>query len=79
MDDPIIDQQEQVQLGTIDQTARKAAIHIIHEQVLQDIPCTYLFAPANLSVHSNRVQNYLPAPAGAAETENVWDWWVTNA
>src|SRR5579884_839140 len=74
-----VDQQEKVQLSTIDVNARKAAFHIIHQQVLQDIPVTYLFAPANLSVHSNRLQNYLPAPAGAAETQNVWDWWVTNA
>jgi len=47
--------------------------------VLQDTPVTYLFATANLSVHSNRLQNYLPSPAGAAETQNVWNWWVTNA
>ncbi len=33
-----VDQQEKVQLGTIDQTARKAAFHIIHQQILQRHP-----------------------------------------
>ncbi len=72
-----VDQQEKVQIATLDLNARKAAFHIIHQQILQDIPCTYLFAPANLSVHSNRLHNYLPSPAGATETQNVWDWWVS--
>ncbi len=58
-----VDQQEKVQLATIDQTARKAAFHIIHQQILNDIPCTYLFAPANLSVHSQSLAE-LSALAG---------------
>ncbi len=74
-----VDQQELVQLQTVDQNARKAAFHIIHQQILQDIPVTYLFVAGNVSCHSARLQNYQPAASAAAESTEVENWWVTNA
>ncbi len=56
--------------------ARKAAFHIIHEDVLKDVPVMYLFAPENIACARSDLHNYSPSAVGATETWNVWDWWL---
>jgi len=74
---PIVDQAEQAQMSSADQGFRKQQFHIIHQQILHDLPVMYLFVPQDLWVHANRLHNYNPSGLGAAEMWNVWDWWMS--
>jgi peptide/nickel transport system substrate-binding protein len=60
---PAVDAAEADQLTTLDQSKRKADMHIIHQAVLNDLPGRYLFAAANLYVYNNKLHNYSPSPA----------------
>src|SRR5262249_37677942 len=71
---PEVDQQEQIQQGTNDVNARKAAFHIIHADILKDVPNMFLYSTANIFCWNNNLQNYNPSPFAAAETWNVWEW-----
>jgi peptide/nickel transport system substrate-binding protein len=74
-----VDAAEQAQQSTADINARKAAFHIIHAQVIADVPVFYLYAPANVFCWTRHLHNYLPSPLGATEAWNVWDWWRDDA
>lgn len=71
-----VDQQERVQQSTADVTARKAAFHIIHEDVLKDLPVMYLYAGKNIACARSDLHNYDPSAFAVAEAWNVWDWWL---
>lgn len=73
---PEVDAQERIQEMTADVTAREAAFHIIHADVLKDLPLMYLYAPQQISCARSDLHNYDPSPEGAGETWNVWDWWL---
>lgn len=75
---PEVDTAENAQQQTADQTARKAAFHTIHTDVLKDNPVMYLFTAANIFVYSNHLHNYMPSAVGATEAWNVWDWYLDN-
>jgi len=62
-------------MSSADQTFRKQQFHIIHKQILQDLPVMYLFVPQDLWIHANALHNYNPSALGGAEMWNVWDWW----
>lgn len=73
---PEVDQQERIQQNTTDSTARKDAFHIIHQDVLRDLPVMYLFTPQNVACARSDLHNYNPSALGPEETWNVWDWWL---
>jgi peptide/nickel transport system substrate-binding protein len=76
---PTVDQQERIQLSTDDINARKAAFHIIHEQVLTDLPVMYLYSQAGIGCAVSALHNYDPADpvGGPGDTWNVWDWYLS--
>jgi peptide/nickel transport system substrate-binding protein len=75
---PQVDAAEKTQQSTADITARKAAFHIIHAQVIADVPVFYLYSAANIFCYSNKLHNYMPSPLSATEGWNVWDWWISK-
>jgi peptide/nickel transport system substrate-binding protein len=70
-----VDAAEQAQQSTADINARKVAFHIIHAQIIADVPVFYLYSAANIYCYSNKLHNYAPSPLGATEAWNVWNWW----
>lgn len=76
---PIVDQEESIQLSTDDISARKAAFHIIHEQVLKDLPVMYLYSQAGIGCAISALHHYDPADpvGGPGDTWNVWDWYLS--
>lgn len=75
---PEVDQAETTQQQTADQSARKAAFHTIHTDVVNDAPVMYLYTAANIFVYSSHLQNYKPSALGPSEAWNVWDWYLDN-
>jgi peptide/nickel transport system substrate-binding protein len=75
---PEVDTAENAQQQTADQTARKAAFHTIHTDVLKDAPVMYLYTAANIFCYSSHLQNYKPSALGPSEAWNVWDWYLDN-
>jgi len=75
---PQVDAAEQTQQSTADISARKAAFHTIHAQVIADVPVFYLYSAANIFCYSNKLHNYMPSPLGPTEGWNVWDWWISK-
>src|SRR5258708_2079436 len=75
---PTVDQAEHAQQSTADITARKAAFHTIHAQVIADVPVFYLYGAANIFCYSNKLHNYMPSPLSSTEAWNVWDWWMSK-
>ena len=75
---PEVDQAETTQQQTSDQSARKAAFHTIHTDVINDVPVMYLYTAANIFVYSNHLHNYNPSALGPSEAWNVWDWYLDN-
>jgi len=73
---PQVDAAEHAQQQTADINAQKAAFHIIHAQVIADVPVFYLYSAANIFCYSNKLHNYQPSPLGPTEGWNVWDWWI---
>ena len=75
---PEVDTAETAQQQTADQTARKAAFHTIHTDVINDVPVMFLYTAANIFVYNNHLQNYKPSALGPSEAWNVWDWYLDN-
>jgi peptide/nickel transport system substrate-binding protein len=71
-----VDAAEQTQQTTGDLSARKAAFHIIHSNVLQDFAVMFLYTQANIAIHRNTLHNYNPSALGPSECWNIWDWYV---
>lgn len=72
--DAYIHQEQQ----TADPVARQAAFNQIHSLELSDIPFVVLYSPVDQGIAKTTAHNYAPAPEGASETINVWQWWCTN-
>jgi peptide/nickel transport system substrate-binding protein len=73
-----LDQLYMQEEATADPTARQMVFNQIHQIELTDFPFVVLYATADIAMHKNTVHNYMPGPAGASETINVWQWWCTN-
>ncbi len=73
---PTVDQAIHTEETNPDLNARKQAFNTIHQALLTDLPCMYLYNFGNLWVHRNNVHNYDPSPSGPSETWNVWEWWI---
>lgn len=74
---PAVDKALATEEGTQDQAARKAAFDTIHKAILADAPVFYLYAPRDVAVAKNTLQNYAPSPSGPSETWNIWDWYLS--
>ena len=61
--------------ATNDPTARQHIFNQIHDIYRTDLPFIPLYSPIDLSVVKKGTHNYLPAPQGALETINIWEWW----
>lgn len=64
--------------STINPAARQTAFNAIHQIYLTDFPFITLYAVTNLAIVKKGTHNYAPAPEGALETSNIWQWWCDN-
>lgn len=73
---PQVDMWERQQATDFDQANRAALFHLIHLQLLKDIPLIYLYAAPDICGACVQLHNYRPSSIyGASETWNVQDWW----
>ena len=63
------------ELSTANATARQAVFNQIHRIYLTDFPFISLYSPVDPALVKKGTHNYLPAPQGALETINIWEWW----
>jgi peptide/nickel transport system substrate-binding protein len=75
---PALDKLFAAEEATADPAARQQVFNQIHQIYLTEFPFTTLYSPVDISMHKNSVHNYTPAPEGASETINVWQWWCTG-
>ena len=61
-----------------DPPSRQQVFNQIHQIYLMDYPFIVLYSPSDIGIHKLTVHNYNPAPEGAAETVNIWEWWCTK-
>ncbi len=73
-----MDQLLQQQQQTADPTARQQIFNQIHQIELTDFPFVVLYAPYDIAMVKKGTHNYSPAPTGASETINIWQWWYDN-
>jgi len=73
-----LDQQYTAEESTADPAMRQQAFDQIHQIYLTDFPFVVLYSPVDIAMHKVGLHNYNPAPEGASETINVWQWWCTN-
>jgi len=74
---PALDKLYTAEESTADPAQRQQIFNQIHQIYLTDFPLVVLYSPADISMHKNTVHNYNPAPEGASETINIWQWWCT--
>ena len=72
---PALDKLFAAEQATADPTARQQAFNQIHQIYLTDFPFVVLYGPTDIAIHKKSLHNYDPAPEGASETINVWQWW----
>jgi peptide/nickel transport system substrate-binding protein len=63
---------------TADPAARQAIFNQEHQIYLTQFPFVTLYAPVDIAMHKVTTNNYAPAPEGASETINIWQWWCDN-
>ena len=61
--------------GTADPAMRQQVFNQIHQIYLTDFPFVVLYSPTDIAIHKKSLHNYDPAPEGASETINIWQWW----
>src|SRR5712692_2523031 len=72
---PALDKLFQQEQQTGDPAARQQVFNQIHQIYLTEFPFITLYGPVDIAMHKLSVHNYNPAPEGAAETINIWEWW----
>ncbi len=75
---PALDKLFVQEQATADPTARQQVFNQIHQIYLMEFPLITLYSPTDIAMHKNSVHNYNPAPEGASETINIWQWWCTG-
>lgn len=60
---------------TVDPTVRQNIFNQIHQIYLTEFPFITLYHPLDMFMVKKGTHNYLPAPEGALETINIWEWW----
>jgi len=60
---------------TSDPNKRQQVFNQEHQIYLTDFPFVTLYSPTDIAMHKNNLHNYNPAPEGASETINIWQWW----
>ena len=60
---------------TVDPTVRQNIFNQIHQIYLTEFPFITLYNPLDMFIVKKGTHNYLPAPEGALETINIWEWW----
>src|SRR5579884_429635 len=60
---------------TADPNARQQIFNQIHQIYLTDFPFIVLYGPYDIAMVKKGTHNYSPAPGGASETINNWQWW----
>lgn len=73
-----LDQLFQQELQTANLSTRRQIFEQEHTIYLTDYPFITLYAPVDLAIHKATVNNYAPAPEGASETINIWQWWCNG-
>ncbi len=61
--------------ATADPNVRQQIFNQIHQIYLTDFPFITLYAPEDIAMVKIGTHNYDPAPGGASETINIWQWW----
>jgi len=75
---PALDKLFSQEQATADPNARQQVFNQIHQIYLTEFPFVTLYSPVDIAMHKNTVHNYAPAPEGASETINIWQWWCTG-
>ena len=57
---------------TFDKAERKAFYDVVQEQIHQDVPVVFLYAPYSLPVFHKRIHGIKPAPAGIGYNSEHW-------
>lgn len=73
-----LDQLFQQEQQTASPTARQQIFDQEHQLYLTNYPFIVLYEPVDLAIHKTTTDNYDPAPEGAAETINIWQWWCNK-
>jgi peptide/nickel transport system substrate-binding protein len=75
---PALDKLFTQEQATADPAARQQIFNQMHQIYLTEFPFVTLYSPVDIAMHKNTVHNYTPAPEGASETINIWQWWCTG-
>lgn len=63
---------------TVDPAVRQNIFNQIHQIYLTEFPFITLYNPLDVFMVKKGTHNYLPAPKGALETINIWEWWCDS-
>jgi peptide/nickel transport system substrate-binding protein len=72
---PALDKLFVQEQSTADPAARQQVFNQEHQIYLTQYPFVTLYSPTDIAMHKLSVHNYNPAPEGASETINIWQWW----
>src|SRR5207249_11350277 len=64
--------------STADPAQRQQIFNQIHQIYLTDFPFITLYRHQDIALVKKNTHNYAPAPGGASETINNWEWWCDN-
>ena len=72
---PNLDKLYIAEQSTADPAQRQQIFNQIHQIYLTDFPFITLYSPQDIALVKKNTHNYAPAPGGASETINNWEWW----
>jgi len=72
---PSLDKLFVAEQSIADSSQRQQIFDQIHQIYLTDFPFVVLYSPTDIAIHKKNLHNYDPAPEGASETINIWQWW----
>jgi peptide/nickel transport system substrate-binding protein len=75
---PNLDKLYIAEQSTADPAQRQQIFNQIHQIYLTDFPFITLYSPQDIALVKKNTHNYAPAPGGASETINNWEWWCDN-
>jgi peptide/nickel transport system substrate-binding protein len=75
---PALDKLFTQEQETANPSARQQIFDQEHQIYLTDFPFITLYSPVDLAMHKVTTNNYDPAPEGASETINIWQWWCNG-
>ncbi|RME83101.1 MAG: peptide-binding protein, partial [Zetaproteobacteria bacterium] len=69
---PVVDRMLEAARRTFDRARRKAYYDRMQEEIHNDVPIVFLYAPYSLPVVHRRIRGVMPAPAGIGWNAEHW-------